>query len=529
MKIVLTAPATEMSEYNENPAMGFSAGFSKVFFIPRSYLLNKLYRRVPKNSDYRVKYAPLGLRVVEAVLSNNGIRCDDIGIVHPDDLEHVVDENTKIVGVGVKDPLGLGYVSLTYSAIIGLGDPINKYEFNLLMKRIKRLRKRYKFHLVLGGPGVWQILRFSNPDKLGVSCIVQGEGEEIVPIVFSKILSNEPVDKVVEGNSIDASRIPIIKGATIYGAVEITRGCGRGCAFCSPTLQRKRDIPLDRVVKNIEVNLREGQDKALLITEDLFLYGSRIPYEPNADAIRKLIASVASMKKLGLKKIQITHMNLASALYRSDLFKHISEDLQEFAWFKLGKRTVLTTEVGIESGSANLMKTHMLGKTKPFKPEEWFNVVLDSLTLLDENGWAPCATIIVGLPGETYEDAYQTLKLVEEISARGLKPLLVPLLFVPLGSCKLRNESLRVFDDLMDVQVSIFAKCWRHNVKVYGADHFKKYSFSERALMRVLGLTYKYMVARRKPWRKLIVDEVYGEVIKQLKTSKELVGDGVSY
>lgn len=529
LKIVLTAPATEMSEYNENPAIGFSAGFSKVFFVPRSYLLNKLYRRVPCSEDYRVKYAPLGLRVIEASLIDRSVNADEIGIVHPDDLEHVVNEDTRIIGIGVKDPLGFGYVSLTYSAIVGLGEPINRFEFNLLMKRIKRLRKKYKFHVVLGGPGAWQILRYAQPEKLGISCIVQGEGEEVAPIIMSKLLSNEPVDKVVEGNGVDASRIPVVRGGTIYGAVEITRGCGRGCAFCSPTMQMKRDIPIDKVLRNIEVNLVNEQSKALLVTEDLFLYGSRIPYEPNADALKKLISSIVSLKKLGLRRIQVTHISLASALYRSDLLRTVSEQLYEFAWFKLGKRTVLTTEVGIETGSARLMKMHMLGKTKPFKPEEWFNVVLNSLTLLDENGWAPCATIIVGLPGETYEDAYQTLKLIEEISSMGLKPLLVPLIFVPLGSCKLRNESLRAFDDLMDVQVSIFSKCWKHNVKVYGLEHFKKYSFSERALLRITGLIYKYLVARRRSWRKHIVDEVYGEVIKQLKISKNYRGDGVGF
>ncbi|MEM1791099.1 MAG: hypothetical protein QXX26_05075, partial [Desulfurococcaceae archaeon] len=90
MKIVLTAPATEMSEYNGNPAIGFSAGFSKVFFVPRRYLLDKLYRRVPCSEDYRVKYAPLGLRIIEASLTSSVVSEDEIGIVHPDDLEKVV-------------------------------------------------------------------------------------------------------------------------------------------------------------------------------------------------------------------------------------------------------------------------------------------------------------------------------------------------------------------------------------------------------------------------------------------------------
>lgn len=39
LKVVLTAPATEMSEYNGNPATAFASGFSKPFFIPRLCLV----------------------------------------------------------------------------------------------------------------------------------------------------------------------------------------------------------------------------------------------------------------------------------------------------------------------------------------------------------------------------------------------------------------------------------------------------------------------------------------------------------
>jgi hypothetical protein len=43
LKIVSTAPATEMSEYNKNPAIASVSPFSKPFFVPREFLLkNKI-------------------------------------------------------------------------------------------------------------------------------------------------------------------------------------------------------------------------------------------------------------------------------------------------------------------------------------------------------------------------------------------------------------------------------------------------------------------------------------------------------
>jgi len=153
LKIVLTAPATEMSEYNKNPAIAFVSTFSKPFFVPREFLLKNMYRPVERDQDFRVKFAPLGLRRIEASLIQSSIfREDEVAVVHPDDLEEVIRENTKVVGIGAKDPLGLGYVSLTYSVLLGLGEPMNKFEFFKLVKILKKLRKKYRFKVVLGGP-----------------------------------------------------------------------------------------------------------------------------------------------------------------------------------------------------------------------------------------------------------------------------------------------------------------------------------------------------------------------------------------
>ena len=517
LKIVLTAPATEMSEYNKNPAIAFVSAFSKPFFVPREFLLENMYRPVERDQDFRAKFAPLGLRRIEASLIQSGIfREDEVAVVHPDDLEEVIREDTKVVGIGAKDPLGLGYVSLTYSVLLGLGEPMNKFEFFKLVKILKKLRKKYRFRVVLGGPGAWQIYMYGDPRSLGIDVLVDGEGEVVAPSIFYRLSVGEDVENYVKGLATPVEKIPCIKGASIYGAVELTRGCGRGCAFCSPTMQLKRDIAIEKILKDAEVNLANGQDHLLLVTEDIFLYGTKTPWEPNPSTLIKLVDSLTELKRRGLKYIQITHLNLAAALYRKDVLEYISFKLYEFSWLKLRGRYVLTTEVGIETGSPKLLEKYMRGKVLPYKPDEWPKVVLNSLINLEEYNWVPLATIIVGLPSEDIEDAYQTLKLVESIDEHGLRTFLVPLLFVPLGNCALRDQAFRTFNELSDIQIEIFAKSWKHNMKYWSVDHFKSYKYLHRVLLRILMHLYGATVAKRYRWRKKVYDEIRNEILECL-------------
>ena len=131
-RIVLTASATEMSDFHRNSFLAFVGGFSKgpvPLWFPRKWL----YPPVEHNRDGSAKYAPYGLRKVEAVLLENGFEESDIAVVHPFKLDAFVGPNTKVVGISTMDPLGMGYVSKTSHARPLFGDPQNLFPFVLQM------------------------------------------------------------------------------------------------------------------------------------------------------------------------------------------------------------------------------------------------------------------------------------------------------------------------------------------------------------------------------------------------------------
>lgn len=509
--IVLTSPSTEMSEYFGNLVIPFAAGFSKPWFIPRFFLKKTFFKPVPSKS-LEAEIATLGLRRLEAALVKSGVQHNDIAVVHPDHLMEAVGPNTKVIAISSKDPLGFGYVSLTYSSVLDLGAPINKQEFKRLMNHAEQAKQKYGTKIVVGGPGSWQLLRPEAEDSFKPDVIFMGEGEITGPEVIRALIENkETLPKVVEGKQADVDDIPPIMRPSVYGSVEISRGCGRNCAFCTPTMQKRRIMPIDMIKREVELNVSCGLSEALLITEDIFMYGCKnADFIPNRDAVKSLFEAVTSVK--GLDYIQVTHANLAAVNADKPLVKHVAEILRDRTKFSLNGKPVATVEVGVETGSSRLFEKYMAGKCKPFKPQEWPSIVLSSLSFMEDCDWMALATMLTGLPDETDEDTEHSIRLIESIEDAGLKTFIVPLTFVPLGTCGLRDAALKSFNDLTERQVDFFALAWEHNIKVWGPDFFGSppYTSYWTKLTFRLGssLLYNLKYRRSEKWRRTIAERV---------------------
>jgi radical SAM superfamily enzyme YgiQ (UPF0313 family) len=508
--IVLTSPATEMSDYDENYVLPFVAGFSKPWFLPRYYLKKGFYKPLPSNS-LEASIATLGLRRLEASLVKSGFKREDIMVVHPDNLKKAVGPETKVIGISSKDPIGLGYVSLTYSSVLGLGDPMNKMEFRKLLEDAEAAKQRYGTKIIVGGPGSWQVLRPETESSFNVDHVFIGEGDVTGPEVFWKAVEGKDLPKVIQGKQADVADITPIINPSVYGSVEISRGCGRGCAFCSPTMQKRRVIPIERIVQEVEFNVSRGLHDVLLVTEDIFMYGATgSNFAPNRDAVQGLFKAVTSVK--GVENIQVTHANLAAVRADKELAGDVAQLLVEKSDYMLGGKHIAAVEVGIETGSPELFKKHMAGKCRPFKPEEWPEIVLSSLSFLEQYDWIAMATVIIGLPGETDEDVKHTANLLEDIDNNDLRTFLVPLIFVPLGTCSLREIALKTFSDLSESQVDVFARAWEHNIKVWGPDFFGSPPYTSYWAKSVFKLTtsllYNFKYKRGAKWRRQIADRV---------------------
>ncbi len=469
-----------MSDYYNNPFVAFVAAFAKGP-IPLWILRKSLYPSVESNGDGSAKYAPYGIRKVEALLLNNGFEDSDVAVVHPSRLDDFVGPRTKVVGISTMDPTGMAYVSKTYSSLVGGGKPMNAVEFKALVRH-PSIRK-YRPRVIVGGYGSWQLERKKVAESYGIDCVLIGGDAETIINVFDRAVSGEPLPKVVRSENGSRERpLPLIRHAAIHGGVEISIGCGRNCQFCTPTVQDKGDVPLDKIMKEVKISVREGASRITLITEDLFLYGAKHKsFIPNREAVLELVKSVADYP--GVKAVQSSHMSLAPVVHDPDMVREIAEILIDYNWYCHGKKPIVTSETGIETGSVRLMRKYMAGKPLPFKPEQWKEVVTQAFGILNDNSWYPLATLIIGLPDEKEEDVAETLELMDDL--RDYNAFYVPLFFVPLENCLLKDKRGAEVDSLSKLRWEFLVRCWQYNVRIW-RDTFLENRFTNPVVYKLV-------------------------------------------
>jgi len=155
--------------------------------------------------------------------------------------------------------------------------------------------------IIIGGPGAWQFkFRPEFAEQNGIDCIVEGEGEKVLARIFNSALKNELMPKHYEITVSEAPKledIPDIVLPSINGLVEIGRGCCRGCEFCNVTSRPLRWYPVERIMREITVNIEKGKNKGCCLHgEDVMLYGSTTVV-PNDERLIKLHENVMAKLK----------------------------------------------------------------------------------------------------------------------------------------------------------------------------------------------------------------------------------------
>ncbi|WP_456483824.1 B12-binding domain-containing radical SAM protein [Methanopyrus kandleri] len=448
-EVVLTMDRTLASNYRGGMFMGFSA------CVPKGIIPDWLYFSVFCPSvEYdeetgEVKEAPLGIRRIEAQLRREGY---DVAVVHPDAVHKAIDEDTIAVGVSEIDPQGMGPATTTFTSFSGK-PAYMKVCFEDLMERIRELKDRYGFGVFMGGPGAWQVAETF--PRFGVDFLIMGEGEYVVGEVVRRIEEGDRGPEIVRGEPVAAEDIPTIVNPTTNGIVEVARGCGRGCKFCSPDMRELRSFPMSKILEDVDVNVRGGHEEILLHAEDVLRYKAD-GWRPNVEAVLELFSAV--MNRPGVKRVSVSHVALSTVCQFDERLGEISEVAgvgELVPW--------MGAQVGVETGSPRLMAEHMPGKVAPYEVEEWPDVVEQAFGIMNDHGWVPCGTLILGLPGETEDDVMMTVELLDRL--RDYKSFIVPLFFVPIGESRLSDHDFFTPEKLTEVHWEVILKCVDHDLK----------------------------------------------------------------
>ena len=477
---LLTADRTLMSHYRGNMLYGFLSS------LPAEKVNPHIYKEIfcPSVKFNRktgeAQCAPLGIRRIEGGLLNE-FRREDVLLTHPDHLHKSLGQDTKIVGIEVMDAFGFSPVPLVFNH--GLVNSINIITFKKLCQKIKDLKKKNDFKVVVGGAGAWQLCFDKKVrEEYGIDHVVIGEADDKISGIYNDISTDSAPD-LIYTHTDEIDNIPYIQGPTCNGLIEAMRGCGRGCDFCDPNLRKKRDFGIERLKKEAMVNLKYGINTIWLQSEEILLYGlDNSKMEPNKDAIVNLYKELKSLPNVDY--VTMMHLTFSSAMAVPDCISKIAE-INHFNSNKWGG-----VQTGLETGSSKIIKKHMPLKVKPFSAEEWPWLVREGIKLLNKNHYFTVSTLIIGLPGEQDDDVRETIELIKSLD--GTNNILVPLFYTDFQNTK---NSINA-KDLSRLQWELNFCCWQINAKVMskwiwnGTAHFNPYFRIIANIFMKLGVSF---------------------------------------
>jgi radical SAM superfamily enzyme YgiQ (UPF0313 family) len=276
------------------------------------------------------------------------------------------------------------------------------------------------------------------------------------------------------------NQISEIKSASNSGCIEIGRGCPRHCKFCEVTITNLRWYPYAKIQKELILNQKSGLNNGMFHAEDVFLYGQR-SIMPDEKKIIKLI----QLAQKYCNKVHLTHISIASSLANPNLIENIMDLI-------LQKQDYMLVEVGIETGSVKLLRKNMASKVKPFKPEQWCDLINEALGRMHDNMLIPFCSLILGLPSETRDDRIKTLELIVNIG--NYRCILFPVNFIPIGNLNGCKKYTYNFEELDSIEKEIVSKCIKHNL--FWLNQSKKYFFKESKYKLFLNILVKIWEAQ---------------------------------
>lgn len=526
-KIVLAASDSESSEYLQSSWRQMLLATLPARYV--RYMGTDLNFKNEVAPDGQARYVPHGLRIIEALLLQH-FAPEDIAVCYPGQLHLFVGDDTRVVGIHAHNPLGIAFAADVYSHLYGRDlDPINAVCFRQLIEHPALRQHKSHLKIIIGGPGAWQIEKKEMQDPWAIDCVVDGEAEDVAADLFLRAVRGEALPRRVAGHSPKLESIPRIRHRSTFGTVEITRGCGRGCQFCSVALRRGHSIPLDQVLDNVRVQVAEGADTILLVTEDLFLYEQGQRFAVNVPALKRLFESVAAVP--GVNHIMMTHATMSPVVVTPE----VVEELAPLTVDKSLLRHETSTHpekrhamcfVGLETASPRLFEKYMKGKAYPYRAEQWPDVILKGIEIMNRHNWFPMCTWIIGLPEETAEDVKLSLDLLYAL--KDARWAVIPTLFVPLTHTRLEKRNGAKLIELTDLQWEMFFTCWRYNLDFFRKQGSVQWKFKlgtpiyyHLIARRLFGSGVKYPLYRLGHWpewflkRKLYLDLSDGRPTRQ--------------
>ncbi len=82
----------------------------------------------------------------------------------------------------------------------------------------------------------------------------------------------------------------------------------------------------------------------------------------------------------------------------------------------------------------------MRAKAFPWRPEDWWDIIIDATAIMNENYIYPCYTMTIGYPEETENDVEDSIELVQKIIDHEYIAWIFPLLAIPMSTLRIKGK-----------------------------------------------------------------------------------------
>ncbi len=451
--------------------------------VPRAAMRHFLSPAAPTDRNGRARIAPLGLRRIESSLLADGFSSQEVAVTTPEAMGRLLGPWTKVVGVSSGDPLGNGMSNTTTTSFWG-GELYTKFWMRKLLEQIGEAKERFGFRVIGGGAGAWQWKSY--PDTTAervIDTIYEGYFEVDGPDVIRDLMQGRVAQREISGRMSTPDPIRPIRGATVMGVVELSRGCGRGCRFCSMARTPMVHLSPDVICEDLRVNRDAGVRAVVSGSEDFFRYGGQ-GVRPNADALCGLLERMKRIE--GLSFLQIDHANISTVVQMKD--SELTEIRRLMTWEKPSE--YLWVNMGAESASGRLVASNCGGKIAPFDPDEWEGMIISAAEKMTRTGFFSVFSLVLGLPGETTEDIRRTRALVARLA--NMRAVVFPVFYEPIDLQAIRSGERLGIETMLPEHLDLYRECYEINFRAvprlfWDNQRAGGVPWLKRAIMQVLG------------------------------------------